>query len=348
MTEFIRNAWYAVCWSDELGVTPHSRQILGKDLAVYRTANGVPAVVENCCPHRLAPMLLGFVNGENIVCGYHGMEFDRDGFCVSIPGQKNIPRKARIRTYPAVERYNLIWAWMGEQKETDDELIPDVHWLDAPGWTAVTGSTRYECNWLLLVDNLLDLTHTAFVHQSTIGTEDVANTPITTEFSGERVYVVRDMKNTAPSNLYKRIGGFDGRINRWQRIWLEPPSVVVIEAGAIPAKCDRDGADREYTGFDTRVLSILVPVDERTVEQLWAFARNTELDNPHLDVDIQKALELTFKEDADFLAGQQINMERHTHRQMLNNASDAGLFQTRRLIERWIADDLRRAGRAEL
>ena len=96
MTEFIRNAWYAVCWSDELGVTPQSRQILGEDLAVYRTANGVPAAVEDCCPHRLAPMSLGFVNGENIVCGYHGMEFDRDGFCNLFRVKKIYPEKQEL------------------------------------------------------------------------------------------------------------------------------------------------------------------------------------------------------------------------------------------------------------
>ena len=348
MANFIRNAWYAVAWSHELEDKPQAKRVLGEDLAVYRTQSGVAAAVEDCCPHRFAPMSLGFVEGENIVCGYHGMEFDPDGCCISIPGQKNVPSRAKIRTYPVIEKYNLIWAWMGAAERADEALIPDVHWLDAPGWKPVTGTTRYHCNWVLLVDNLLDLTHTTFVHQSTIGTEDVANTPITTEVADDRVYVVRDMKNAVPSNFYKRVGGVDGKIDRWQRIWLEPPSVVIIDAGGVPAGGSRkDDGDDGYTGIDTRILSMLLPVDDRTVDQIWAFVRDTELDDAQLDEDIEKSIVLTFGEDADFLAGQQNNMERYPHKQMLNNTADAGVVQTRRLIDKWMAADAAVAEAAE-
>ncbi|MGB0630002.1 MAG: Rieske 2Fe-2S domain-containing protein [Alphaproteobacteria bacterium] len=348
MSNFIHNAWYAVCWCHELEDRPAAKRVLGKDLAVYRTQSGVAAAVEDCCPHRFAPMSLGRVEGENIMCGYHGMEFDRTGACVSIPGQKNVPSRAKIRTFPVVEKYRLIWAWMGAAENADEALIPDVHWLDAPGWKPVTGTTRYDCNWVLLVDNLLDLTHTTFVHQSTIGTEDVANTPITTEIENDRVYVVRDMKNAVPSNFYKRVGGFDGRIDRWQRIWLEPPSVVIIDAGGVPAGGSRkEEGDDGYSGIDTRILSMLLPVDDGTVDQIWAFVRDTQIDDAELDRDIEASITLTFGEDADFLAGQQANMERAPHRQMLNNTADAGVVQTRRLIENWLAADTAAAQVAE-
>ena len=340
MTNFIRNAWYAVAWSHELQNKPQAKRVLGEDIAIYRTKSGVATAVEDCCPHRFAPMSLGFVEGENIICGYHGMEFDPAGCCISIPGQKNVPSRAKIRTFPVIEKYNLIWAWIGAEDRADEALIPDVHLLDTPGWKPVTGTTRYNCNWVLLVDNLLDLTHTTFVHQSTIGTEDVANTPITTEVEDDRVYVVRNMKNAVPSNFYKRVGGFDGKIDRWQRIWLEPPSVVIIDAGGVPAGGSRkDDGDDGYTGIDTRILSMLLPVDDRTVDQIWAFVRDTELDDAQLDADIEKSITLTFSEDADFLAGQQINMERFPNKQMLNNTADAGVVQTRRLIDKWMAAD---------
>ena len=348
MTNFIRNAWYAACWSRELDGAPQAKTILGEDIAVYRTQSGVAAAVEDCCPHRFAPMSLGCVEGEDIMCGYHGMKFGRDGICVAIPGQKNIPDRAVIRTYPATERYNLVWLWLGDAEKADESLIPDVHWLDAPGWTAVTGTVRYDCNWMLLVDNLLDLTHTTFVHKSTIGTEDVANTPIATETGDDRVYVVCDMENATPSNFYRRVGGFEGKIDRWQRIWVEPPSVVIIDAGGVPAGTERTTADAGgYGGIDTRIVSMLTPIDERTVDQIWAFARDTALDDAELDRDIEKSICLTFSEDADFLAGQQKNMERSPHRKMLNNTADAGVVQTRRLIESWIAAGELRADAAE-
>jgi len=339
MTNFIRNAWYAACWSDELESQPQAKTILGEELAVYRTESGVVAAVEDCCPHRFAPMSLGSIAGENIACGYHGMQFDCAGLCVEIPGQKNIPGRTKIRAYPVVEKYTLVWVWMGDADRVDDGLIPDLHWLDHPDWTAVTGTTRYDCNWVLLVDNLLDLTHTTFVHQSTIGTEDVANTPVTSERVGDIVTVTRIMKGAEPSNFYKRVGGFDGKIDRWQKIWLDPPSTVIIDAGGVPAGTSDKYSNDKYGGIDTRIISVLKPVDDGTVDQIWAFARDTCLDDVELDADIEKSIIHTFNEDIEFLAGQQRNMERRPDRKMLNNTADSGVVQARRVIDEWLAAD---------
>jgi vanillate O-demethylase monooxygenase subunit len=188
---------------------------------------------------------------------------------------------------------------------------------------------------VLLVDNLLDLTHTTFVHQSTIGTEDVANTPVTSERTGDIVTVTRIMKDTEPSNFYKRVGGFEGKIDRWQKIWLDPPSTVIIDAGGVPA-----GTNDKYRGIDTRIISILKPVDDSTVDQIWAFARDTCLDDADLDADIEKSIIHTFNEDIEFLAGQQRNMEKRPERKMLNNTADSGVVQARRVIDEWLAADM--------
>lgn len=335
MTSFIRNAWYAACWSHELEAVPQAKTILGEELAVFRTESGVAGAVEDCCPHRFAPMTMGTVQGENIVCGYHGMAFGCDGVCVEIPGQKNIPSRARMRSYPVIERNTLVWVWMGDPARADESLLPDVHWLDAPGWKSVTGTTRYDCNWVLLVDNLLDLTHTTFVHKSTIGTDDVAHTPVTTEQNGDIVTVTRVMKDTTPSNFYKRVGGFNGKIDRWQKIWLDPPSTVIIDAGGVPA-----GTNDKSRGIDTRIISVLKPVDERTVDQIWSFTRDTCLDDTELDADIEKSIVHTFNEDIEFLAGQQLNMEKRPDRRMLNNTADAGVVQARRVIDGLLAAEV--------
>ena len=109
MTSFIRNAWYAACWAHELTPEPRPEMILGEELVVFRTESGVAAAVEDCCPHRFAPLSLGMVEGEHIVCGYHGMRFDCDGICVAIPGQKNVPDRARVRAFPVVEKYTLVY-----------------------------------------------------------------------------------------------------------------------------------------------------------------------------------------------------------------------------------------------
>ena len=328
MIGFVRNAWYAACWTDELDPGPVARRILGEDLALFRTDTGVPAAVEDCCPHRLAPLSLGRVDGETIECGYHGMRFGIDGVCRRIPNQGNVPSRARLRAYPVMERYRLIWVWMGEAEAADESLIPDVHWIGDPGWTSVTGTMRYDCNWIFLVDNLMDLSHTAFVHRSTIGADDVTTSSAKAVREGSIVTLTRHMKNAEPSIFYRQVGGFTGRIDRWHRIWLEPPSTVSIDAGGVPA-----GTGDKTRGIDTRVISMLTPVDETSVDQFWSFSRDFGLGDTSLDEKISRTIDVTFNEDRVVLAGQQKNAEKRPHQRMLNNAADAGVEKARRVIE---------------
>ena len=328
MTDFVRNAWYAACWGVDLGEAPVARTVLGEDIALFRTGSGRVAAVEDCCPHRFAALSMGSVEGERLVCGYHGMQFDCDGVCVAVPGQKNVPARTRVRAYPVVEKYGLVWVWPGDVGRATAATLPDVHWLDAPGWRSVTGTTQYDCNWVLLVDNLIDLSHTTFVHKSTIGTGAVADTPVTTSREGDIVTVTRNMNDTEPSKFYRELGGFDGRIDRWHRIWLEPPSTVIIDAGGVPA-----GTNDPTQGIDTRIISVLTPVDSRTVNQFWGFSRDFRLDDDEIDAVIARSIEFTFDEDRVIMARQQENMEKRPDRPMMNNAADAGVVLARRVID---------------
>ena len=104
------------------------------------------------------------------------------------------------------------------------------------------------------------------------------------------------------------------------------------------------GRHEDSAGIDARSISILKPVDEHTVDQVWAFARDTLLDDTDLDADIEKSIIHTFNEDVDFLAGQQHNMEKHPEKRMLNNSADAGVVQARRVIDEILAAEAGAAG----
>ncbi len=125
--------------------------------------------MEDRCPHRQLPLSMGKLVGDALQCHYHGLRFDRAGKCVRVPGQDLIPQSARVRTYPVVERYHWVWIWMGDPALADPAKITDFHWLDDPNWGAKASYLHVEANWQLVVDNLLDLTHLAFVHETTIG-----------------------------------------------------------------------------------------------------------------------------------------------------------------------------------
>lgn len=83
---FIRNRWYIAATSSEVSRTLLKRTIVGVDLVMFRTDAGEPVALFDRCPHRLAPLSMGRLIGDELQCGYHGIRFDSHGLCVHIPG----------------------------------------------------------------------------------------------------------------------------------------------------------------------------------------------------------------------------------------------------------------------
>ena len=67
------------------------------------------------------------------------MKFASDGKCIQIPGQDNIPPKLGVRSYPVVERYNLVFIWTGDPEKADPKLILDYPPLADPKWRGLPG-----------------------------------------------------------------------------------------------------------------------------------------------------------------------------------------------------------------
>src|SRR5258708_6104800 len=112
--KFARNHWYAAAWSSEIGDKPLGRRLLGEPVVLFRQADRSVAALFDRCPHRLVPLSMGVCVEGRIRCAYHGMQFDGTGRCVHIPAQTIIPPKARCRSFPVIERYGLVWVWMGD------------------------------------------------------------------------------------------------------------------------------------------------------------------------------------------------------------------------------------------
>ena len=335
--EYIRDAWYVAAWGEELTDTPLARSILGEPVALYRGDSGVVGALEDCCPHRMAQLSQGVVEGDNLRCGYHGLMFDCTGTCKEIPGQPNIPPRAHARHYPLVERWNLVWIWMGDPAAANPDLIPEWLWLDHPKWAFSHGIIQYDCNYILLVDNLIDLSHTTFVHKQTIGTYDVARTPVKTERRNGTVYVERIMNDTTPSPLYRKAGGFEGKVDRWQKIFYEAPGNIVIEAGAVPV-----GTNDPSRGIDTRIINYLTPETENSVFHFWAFARDFALDDSDMTEMLAGQITLTFNEDKVLLDGQQVNLTARPSQRLLDNNADSGVVMARRLLAERLAAEAAR------
>jgi vanillate O-demethylase monooxygenase subunit len=120
------------------------------------------------------PLSRGRVLGEHLQCGYHGAQFDADGRCRLVPGQNEIPDNATVRSFPTRERHGFIWIWMGDAEfATLSEPTPITSFLDRGNWGTEDAYIHIACNYELINDNLADITHTEFVHPTTLGSESM-------------------------------------------------------------------------------------------------------------------------------------------------------------------------------
>ncbi len=331
---WMQNCWQVIAFSSEIGSTPLARTVLSEQIVLFRTQSGEAVALLDRCPHRMAPLSLGRVVGDQIQCGYHGLCFDRDGNCVRVPGQDTVPQRARAKKYPLLERYKFAWVWMGDAALADPERVPDFHWMDDPAWAVVEGYHHFEANYQLVNDNLLDLSHESFVHEETIGNESVAESPVSVSFRDDVVRVHRDMFNIEAPPFYKRTTGFTGRINRWHTTNFTPPGFHVIENGSMPA----DAPDRSHA-LERKVLNLITPETQTSSHYFWGIVRQFALDDRELTEYIREGIRRTFDQDKAILEAQQraIGPDPDQVSFPVSIRVDAGPMQGRKLLQAMIA-----------
>lgn len=163
-----KNCWWVAARSDEVSRQPLGRWFLDQPVVLFRTEAGEAVALEDRCPHRWAPLSKGRLIGDDIRCPYHGFQFDVKGACTRIPTQAAIPQKACVRSYPLREQGPLIWIWMGDAARAADTPVPQLPFLSDPAWNTMGGYMPVRSNYLLIQENVLDLTHFGFLHADTL------------------------------------------------------------------------------------------------------------------------------------------------------------------------------------
>lgn len=301
-----------------------ARTFLGEPVVLYRReSGGVVALQDRCC-HRQLPLSMGRIEGDNLRCGYHGLLFSPDGVCREVPGQNSIPPQARVRAYPAVEKHHWVWIWMGEADRADPALIPDWWWTGHPDW-AFTRPDRVHlmCNYQLISDNVLDVTHLAYVHASSIGASSIAEFPATVERGERRVKLTRWIRDRPPPPLYKKAGNFPGNVDRWQIVEHVPPCFTVNFAG-----CE-DGRRR----IELMALSAPTPETERTTHYFFGFVRNFGLADAETESICAVDMVKVFNEDFPVLEAQQRMREADPDAPRIDIAVDAAPLAARRMLD---------------
>ena len=339
---FPKNAWYVACTAQEIDDKPLGRKVCGERIVFYRGPEGTPGALEDFCPHRGAPLSLGRVCEGKLVCGYHGLEMGCDGKTIAMPGQR-VRGFPPIRAYPVIERHGFVWVWPGDASQADASKLPRLQWAESPDWSYGGGLYHVQCDYRLMIDNLMDLTHETYVHATSIGQKEIDETPTTTSSEGDEVIVSRHMSNImAPPFWRMALHGAhladDVPVDRWQICRFSPPSHVMIEVGVAHAGHRGYEADKAHK-VSAVVVDFITPETETSIWYFWGMARNFNPQDKALTATIREGQGKIFAEDLEMLESQQRNLLANPQRQLLKLNIDAGGVQARKVLDRLVAQE---------
>jgi phenylpropionate dioxygenase-like ring-hydroxylating dioxygenase large terminal subunit len=332
---FPMNRWWVAGFSWELKDKPIARTYLNRPMVLFRTPDGQVGALEDRCCHKELPLSCGAIEERGLRCGYHGLLFNQGGTCIEIPGQDKIPARAKVQSFPLVERDQILWVWIGstpDAKPQDEPPAYPVH--NDPRYKFGGDSYHYDAPYQLIHDNLLDLSHLGYVHLKTIGGNPKVhmNAEVDVTQEGDVVKVVRLMPNSEPPPTYAQAWPFQGRIDRWQEVESHI-SHMNIWTGAMDVGSGRlDDPQRE--GFHMRGFHGVTPETDASAHYFWTIATNPHPDKQDVTKLVVDQTAATFLEDKVIIEAQWNNQKRFPVRSQIDIHVDIGPNRARRVIDR--------------
>ncbi len=256
--EYLRRYWQPVALTREVEDVPRLIRVLGEELVLFRDKSGRYGLVHKQCPHRRASMEFGVCDEKGIRCCYHGWLFDVDGSVLEVPGQPQanvdlVMQKATLGAYPVKEFRGLIFAYLGPIEDMPEFPVYDT--LEIEGQTLAPYRADYTCNWLQVLDAILDPIHTTFLHtrmsraQFSEGMREI----------GELLFWQREMSFLGAN--VRRVG---------ENVWVRVNELVLPNYTQAGAAFSADGSKPIYYGR-TAFSRWVVPLDdENTTAFAWA------------------------------------------------------------------------------
>lgn len=338
---FLSNTWHMAAWAEQVPVGALvSRTILNEPVLLFRDANGTAVAMEDRCPHRFAPLSRGRLTEGRVVCGYHGLEFDRNGACVRNPhGSGKIPTAARTRVYRLEEKHAILWIWMGDSAASDPSLIPNFGVLDGPPDASVVRRDYMvmDAPYDLIVDNLLDCSHVCYLHEGILGNEQMAPVKTTiTQQQSESFIVSRFMPDVSIPRMFALWYQRDGiRVDTWHEMTWFAPACMLLDTGVTEVGRPRS----EGTGMTS--IHILTPETEETANYFfsgrrWGVRPGTETEE--MNREISDLRRFAFEEQDEPMIRAQHRIKRATPSTVrpVMLETDVGVVRWRRTMEKLI------------
>lgn len=333
---FLKNAWYAAAWAEEVGREMLARTLLGESVLMYRRLDGRAVAIGNRCPHRHAPLNEGKLIGDEVQCPYHGLKFDCSGACTENPhGKRFIPVTMAVKSYPLVERHSVLWIWMGDAP-ADEALIPDFEVLaNTSAHRTVRGHMMVEADYRLVADNLLDLTHIVYVHKGLGGLAFLENESSETEQRGNQVWSRRRNQGITAAAAYRAAEpGYEKvKVDKFQNMRWDPPSNLLLEI------VHHETGKPESLRTVNHGGNLLTPETLSRTHYFWSITRDFALDNAALDGIMGKTVHDAFVgEDKPIVEAQQrmMNLSGEQIPSPVLLETDAAAARARRVLDKLI------------
>lgn len=331
------NCWWVAGLSSQIGRELVGRWLLDTPVLLYRKEDGSPVAIEDRCPHRAAPLSLGTLRGDDVQCGYHGFTFSSDGRCLRVPSMISPPAAARVRSFPVIEQGPFIWIYLGDPDRIEEAPLPHVlEWADDPSFAKVEGIMELAANYMLLKENVLDLTHFGYVHASSFKITDWVDPPrFTTE--GDIVSYHQSFSRSAlPPVFAEPLGIAPGTpYDRENYGSFISPALQIAAVDLI------DPENGTITGR-FRVTHATTPIDATHMLYFWIVARDFGT-GPEQMARIEAITKIGFAEDEAIIEAVQRVMTRDPRSNRTREISvkmDTAAVQARRIVQRWMEREI--------
>jgi phenylpropionate dioxygenase-like ring-hydroxylating dioxygenase large terminal subunit len=339
---YLKNAWYVSALSTEVGPTElFHRKILGTSIMIYRKEDGAPVALHDRCPHRFAPLHLGKRVGDDVVCLYHALRFDCSGKCTHNPhGTGLIPKAAQVRRFPLVEKYGMIWIWMGDEA-ADETTLPDFGPLDA-GHPNAIGYTymHMKANYELIIDNVMDLSHIDHVHGEIITTRGKLSPKVPKIAEGAGTVSARwEWEQTPPMLIFADfLPQPKEEARHFFDITWTPPANIQLSVGAVqgPGALDLEDCVGQYD------LHTTTPETEGSTHYFFVTRRNHLTEDAGYNEGKIKAMHAAFEnEDGPIITAVHDEMGTTDFFSLdpVLMSNDVAPVKVRRLLARMIASE---------
>lgn len=335
----LRNVWYVAAWSHEVtarNILP--RKLLGEDVVIFRKADGSIAAMSDYCPHRYAPLSLGRNEGDGIRCMYHGLKFGAAGTCIDSPAGGKLATRLKAQVHPVVEKNRFIWIWMGDAGQAHASDIPTLPQMDDDQWCYVPRHLKYAANYKLLMDNLLDASHLAFVHAQTLGggTYHAETLPLVETFDWG-VRLTRKYASIPIPPFVQNVARFKGLADRWQVFsWRIAGNQLVIESGQAPAGTGALHGHFVEEAFHFNSVQTMTPESDSSTHYFFMFANNFAVGKDAVAAEIDRQFTAVLEEDRVMLEGQQKVLDSRPQARLGALEADLGVSKARAMLDRML------------